>query len=65
MSVFTLVARTTVLADAAYASPNQLGYVFVGWGAIVAGLVLYALLVVRKGRQLAKQVPPEDRRWMS
>jgi hypothetical protein len=39
------------------------GYVAAGW--IGAGVVLggYALAVVRRGRRLSRQVPPEQRRW--
>ncbi len=39
------------------------GYVAAGW--IGAGLLLggYALSLVRRGRTLSRQVPPEERRW--
>lgn len=39
------------------------GYVLTDW--IGAGVLLggYALSVVRRGRRLSRQVPPEDRRW--
>jgi hypothetical protein len=39
------------------------GYVAAGW--IGAGLVLggYAVSLVRRGRKLSRQVPPEERRW--
>ena len=63
-----LLASLTVLAQAAgtgYDNPNEWGYVAAGWGVIILGLVVYAALIIRKGRQLARQVPPEDRRWMS
>ncbi len=39
------------------------GYVFAGWGIAVAAISAYALRTVRRGRSLAAQVPPEDRRW--
>jgi hypothetical protein len=39
------------------------GYVAAGW--IGAGIVLggYAVSLVRRGRKLSRQVPPEERRW--
>jgi hypothetical protein len=39
------------------------GYVAAGWlgaGALLAG---YAAHVIRRGRKLSRQVPPEERRW--
>lgn len=39
------------------------GYVFTGWGIALVALVTYALRTVRRGRRLAQQVPPEERRW--
>lgn len=39
------------------------GYVFAGWGISVVVLAAYALHIVRRGRRLARQVPPEERRW--
>ncbi len=39
------------------------GYVFAGWGIALAAIGAYALRTVRRGRSLAAQVPPEDRRW--
>lgn len=40
-------------------------YVGAGAGIVLVGIALYAFLVLRKGRQLARQLKPEDRRWMS
>ena len=40
------------------------GYVIVAWVLGVAAVGGYALSVVRKGRRLSRQVPPESRRWM-
>lgn len=40
------------------------GYVVVAWVAGVAAIGGYAASVVRKGRRLSRQVPPESRRWM-
>ena len=53
------------LAAQAYQSPSQWGYVLAGW-AIVGGLFAgYAASLLWRGRRLARQVPPEERRWMS
>jgi membrane protein implicated in regulation of membrane protease activity len=54
----------TILAEA-YTSPEQWSYVLVGWGLCIVGFILYAVVLVLRGRRLARQVPPEDRRWMS
>lgn len=48
-----------------YDIPNAWNYVFAGWSVVIVALVVYAVLMVRKGRQLARQLPPEDRRWTS
>jgi hypothetical protein len=39
------------------------GYLAVGWGMSLVLLGGYALALVRRGRRLSAQVPPEDRRW--
>ena len=49
----------------AYGNSNQWAFVAAGWAAVVVGFTVYAVLLMRKGRQLSKQVPPKDRRWMS
>lgn len=54
-----------LLADVAYQQPNEWNYVFAGWILVALGLIVYTVLMLRRGRQLSKQVPPEDRRWMS
>lgn len=39
------------------------GFVAAGWLA-AGGLVgIYALVIVRRGRQLSHRVPPQERRW--
>jgi hypothetical protein len=67
MSPLTVLGAVLAQADQvdAYGNPNEWGYVLFGWAAAIVGIALYAVLVLRKGRQLSKQVPPEDRRWMS
>jgi len=39
------------------------GYVAAGWAVTVASLVLYAWRTARRGRLLARSLPPEDRPW--
>ena len=39
-------------------------YVAIGWGAAVAVLGGYAATLVRRGRRLARRVPPDERRWL-
>jgi hypothetical protein len=42
---------------------THVGYVAAGWGIALVSLGGYALRTVRRGRSLAAQVPPEERRW--
>jgi len=42
---------------------THVGYLAAGWGISLAVLGAYAVRVVRRGRTLAEQVPPEERRW--
>lgn len=39
------------------------GYVFTGWTIPLVVLGGYALRTIRRGKTLAEQVPPEERRW--
>jgi hypothetical protein len=39
------------------------GYVAGGWIATLSVLGGYAVATIRRGRRLARQVPPESRRW--
>ncbi len=39
------------------------GYVFAGWGISLVVLAGYALRMILRGKRLARQVPPEERRW--
>ena len=59
-----LLATVTVLAQIGDSS-NQWAFVAAGYGIVLLGIVVYTLLVLRKGRQLSKQLDPKDRRWMS
>ena len=60
----SILATVTVLAQIGDSS-SQWGYVAAGYGLVLGGIAVYTLLVLRKGRQLSRQVKPEDRRWMS
>ncbi len=42
---------------------THVGYVAAGWGISLAVLGGYAVRTLRRGRTLAAQVPPEERRW--
>ena len=42
---------------------THVGYLAAGWGIALASLVGYAVRTLRRGRALAAQVPPEERRW--
>jgi hypothetical protein len=56
----------TVLAQAeVYKAPEQWNYVLVGWGLCIAAFVAYTVALMIRGRRLARQVPPEERRWTS
>jgi hypothetical protein len=39
------------------------GLILGGYGLVFVGLATYALLIVHKGRSLARQVPDEDKPW--
>jgi hypothetical protein len=39
------------------------GYIAAGWGGAAALVAGYAVWVLRRGRALSRQVPPEERRW--
>ena len=42
---------------------THVGYLALAWGVSLGVLGGYAVHLVRRGRRLAAQVPPEDRRW--
>jgi hypothetical protein len=59
---------TAFLAAAAvdpYQAPEQYGYVLAGWGLCIAGFIAYTIALIVRGRRLSRQVPAEERRWMS
>ena len=40
------------------------GYIVTSWVATFGIVLAYAGAVLRRGRKLSRQVPPERRRWM-
>jgi hypothetical protein len=42
---------------------THVGYVVADWAIPLGAFAAYALRTVRRGRQLAERVPPEERRW--
>ena len=43
---------------------THLGYIIAGWGISLGVLGGYGLSVIRRGRAVAKLVPPDRRRWI-
>ncbi len=39
-------------------------YIITAWVVTIGAIALYALWLVRRGRELSAQVPEESRRWM-
>ena len=60
-----LTALVAALAADPYQAPEQYGSVLTGWGLTIAGIIAYTVALVARGRRLSRQVPPEERRWMS
>jgi hypothetical protein len=40
------------------------GYIVTAWVATFGAVIAYAIAVIRRGRRLSQQVPPDRRRWM-
>lgn len=40
------------------------GYILAGYLSTFGAVALYTVRVLLRGRALAKQLPPEERRWM-
>jgi hypothetical protein len=40
-----------------------MGYVAAGYGIALGGLGIYALRVLRRGRLLARSLPPREKTW--
>lgn len=49
---------------AANVPQNPWPFIVVGYVVMVAALGFYAWRTVRRGRRLARQLPPDERRWM-
>ena len=43
---------------------TYVGYLIAGWGITLGTLAIYALRLVRRGRNLSAQVPGSHRRWL-
>jgi hypothetical protein len=43
---------------------SQWPFILGAWGVTVLIIGGYAVSVVRRGKRLSRQVPPEQRRWM-
>ncbi len=46
------------------ASVDDWGFIIGAWAVTVVAIGGYAIAVLRRGRKLSRQVPPESRRWM-
>jgi len=44
---------------------THVGYIVAGWGISLGSIALYAWSVVSRGRSLSRQLPAEQRRWIS
>jgi hypothetical protein len=47
-----------------YEQPAQWTYVAVGYTLCIAGILGYVVSLRLRGRRLARQVPPDEQRWM-
>tara|TARA_B100000959_G_scaffold262497_1_gene300988 strand:+ start:411 stop:569 length:159 start_codon:yes stop_codon:yes gene_type:complete len=43
---------------------TYVGYLIAGWGITLGTLAIYALRLIRRGRDLSAQVPDAHRRWL-
>lgn len=53
---------STVLAAFPLADVDPTGYVIVAWVITFGSVIAYGAYTMRKGKKLAQQLPPEDRR---
>ena len=44
---------------------THLGYLIAGWAIGIGVPALYAIYVLRRGRKLSGEVPPDRQRWIS
>jgi hypothetical protein len=54
----------TMLATVQNQVESYWNFVAVGYGAATVAFASYAVLLVRRGRKLSRQVPPDRRRWL-
>ena len=48
-----------------YENPDGWTYVTVGYALCIAGIAAYTVVLMVRGRRLARRVPPEQRRWLA
>jgi CcmD family protein len=46
------------------ASVDHWNYILGAWAVTVVVIGGYAIALIRRGRRLSREVPPESRRWM-
>jgi len=44
--------------------PDTWWIIILAWAITVVAIVGYAAIVIRRGKRLSAQVPPDARRWM-
>lgn len=54
----------TILAIVQTQTESYWNFVVVGYGAAFVAFAAYAIRIVRRGRRLSRQVPPDRRRWL-
>jgi hypothetical protein len=47
-----------------YENPDPWTYVVAGYGLCLGGIIAYTAALMVRGRRLARQVPPDEQRWM-
>lgn len=43
---------------------DDAAFVLSGWAIILGSMALYSWRLIRRGKSLTREVPPEHRRWM-
>ena len=43
---------------------DDAAFVLGGWAIILGSMALYSWRLIRRGKALTREVPPEHRRWM-
>lgn len=59
-----IIAAHQAVAQAAGTPDDATGYIVAAWVVTLGAIGAYAAAIVRRGRKLSRDVPPEDRRWM-